>query len=1417
MKNRFLRQLKLFVLVLSLTMAVHAAAFAGQQCATGMVSNTSGCAALPAGLTAWWPLDEPDQGIGGEFQDVVGGHDGIARFAPESITGKVKLAARFDGDLDEIVALDAPGLDLPAGTDFSIAFWIRTESPVTSVVLEKRASAAPAVLGYQVFLSQGRVGLQLATGVGSAICSSDPSTSACTNYLLDRLIADGEWHFVAVTVDRDQPVGGRWFLDGEEVGPGFNPTGRAGSLVNDADLHIGAGDPNAPSAAAPYEGDLDELMIARRVLTAEEIRSVYQAGDNGACSPPGPLDGTWTFATAGQPGSRTAHAMAYDRQRGVIVLFGGATVDDSYLADTWEWDGETWTKKSSTGPSGRNGHVMCYDNVREETLLFGGRNGVMLGDTWSWDGNEWRLLDDAGPTPRAHAALACDHHRGTAVLFGGAGTGLRGDTWEWDGRTWRQVATTGPTPRRDHAMTYDPVQGKVVLFGGEGGGLRNDTWLWDGHSWRQLETAEAPSPRSGHALAFDEVSSRALLFAGAGLDVLGDAWELRGENWHFVEDDGPDPRRGHAMVYAASLRASILVGGGPPDLPFSDTWALSLLPPDRPDIPLNPTEVTIPRVIDSGELANHSAEPKIVFSQDIEIAGASFARLYFSEIELEPGSFVRIQSLLDGEVQELDRFTAPMWGLTSAYLNGETIRLELVAAPDTAANRLVLAAVGAEGVTGQCSDGPRGTCSPDGRVPSSEDWSGRYGLGGCTASIYNPNGCFVSARHCWTVSSTSLSFRNPPSVNCDSQAPPVADQFPVINTAPSNLTPPADVDWRVGKIGFNSLGQTHAQRYGDTYMSLTNSTPRPGDELRAFGHGVSLDPMTHETQQLSVFTFEQLFGQGGLRYRGGSNTYGVSGSGIVADVTSGGPAIVGINARTSSGCDGSGTSVNLPVFVTARQQMCPHTVHVPWDSQLCLNETQATVTATVCNTSSSSDSFRLTFAGDPPRDGCGVAGPTSFQPQGGNIVGPIPAGDCRSVPVVIQRPPGLDAAKETACYSVTATSVSTGVDVVRQGALQDRRDLCTRTRFGVDSVNPLILNVSSRFEFSIENTSIASGLVDYRIEAFAPDMEPSGAISLDGGYFGEPSEGTLDIPLGTTATLAVDVTSRWIQPFDVVDLVVSSDTDGDGVYEALTSVGLRTVENRCDADMDGDGEPNSLCLSRDRFQVKARWRAPGGETGLARAFPATSDTGLFWFFGEDNLELVVKVLDACRGSDHFWVFAGGLTNVEVELEVIDLLTGQSKVYRNPQGTPFQPIQDTQAFATCEAEGSDTAGLGGPSPTDPATAVKAAELPLGEGRFVVEAEWQTVDGSSGRAEGVQLTSDTGYFWFFDEDNIELVVKVLDACHGFDRFWVFAAGLTNVQVRLTVTDTVTGESKVYDNPSEKKFEPIQDTDAFATCHS
>jgi IPT/TIG domain len=110
---------------------------------------------------------------------------------------------------------------------------------------------------------------------------------------------------------------------------------------------------------------------------------------------------------------------------------------------------------------------------------------------------------------------------------------------------------------------------------------------------------------------------------------------------------------------------------------------------------------------------------------------------------------------------------------------------------------------------------------------------------------------------------------------------------------------------------------------------------------------------------------------------------------------------------------------------------------------------------------------------------------------------------------------------------------------------------------------------------------------------------------------------------------------------------------------------------------------------------------------------------------------------------------------------------------------------------------------------------ATTLCLGGGRFSVTASWHKSDGSSGSGTAVPLTSDTGYFWFFNSSNIELVTKVLNGCALTNAYWVFAAGLTDVGVVLDYTDLQTQTARSYSSPLGTAFLPIQDTSALKTC--
>jgi hypothetical protein len=113
----------------------------------------------------------------------------------------------------------------------------------------------------------------------------------------------------------------------------------------------------------------------------------------------------------------------------------------------------------------------------------------------------------------------------------------------------------------------------------------------------------------------------------------------------------------------------------------------------------------------------------------------------------------------------------------------------------------------------------------------------------------------------------------------------------------------------------------------------------------------------------------------------------------------------------------------------------------------------------------------------------------------------------------------------------------------------------------------------------------------------------------------------------------------------------------------------------------GPLEP-ALTLRNGRFRVWAEWRAPGFGEGSAQGMALTTESGYLTFFSPTNVEVMVKVLDACKANHHYWVYAAGMTDVGVSLHVEDMLAQRVVNYSNVAGRAFQPVLDIDAFATC---------------------------------------------------------------------------------------------------------------------------------------
>lgn len=313
-----------------------------------------------------------------------------------------------------------------------------------------------------------------------------------------------------------------------------------------------------------------------------------------------------------------------------------------------------------------------------------------------------------------------------------------------------------------------------------------------------------------------------------------------------------------------------------------------------------------------------------------------------------------------------------------------------------------------------------------------------------------------------------------------------------------------------------------------------------------------------------------------------------------------------------------------------------------------------------------------------------------------------------------------------------------------------------------------------------------------RTKCIRGDFPPSTLFSIDGvDYAGDELRVLADGADGTVGTISE----------------LSLRTSG---IPEITLTSAETIEASCIPDA------TTHCLADGRFEVTVDWQDFQGGSGVGQALPLTSDTGMFWFFHPANIELVVKVLDARAVNGHFWVFYGALSNVPYTIHVRDTQSGATRTYVNASGS-FASQGDTAAFPGDGAggapvvRGEDLVAGGawgmvqipddelGAAPFAGAASLEriagaqgtcapdATSFCLHGARFRVSSEWATTFGTSGVGQSIPLTSDTGAFWFFDQANVELVVKIIDGRSVNGNWWVFYGSLSNVEFTVSVEDT------------------------------
>jgi len=225
-----------------------------------------------------------------------------------------------------------------------------------------------------------------------------------------------------------------------------------------------------------------------------------------------------------------------------------------------------------------------------------------------------------------------------------------------------------------------------------------------------------------------------------------------------------------------------------------------------------------------------------------------------------------------------------------------------------------------------------------------------------------------------------------------------------------------------------------------------------------------------------------------------------------------------------------------------------------------------------------------------------------------------------------------------------------------------------------------------------------------------------------------------------------------------------------------------------------------LKLLDGRFHVQLDYwnpsdsiRMPGHGVSLKEE-TGFDETAYFWFTDPNDIEAVVRVFDGCEFNDYFWVLSGSLTKVGYELTVTDIVAETVKTYTNPDFELGQPIQDTDAFATCPSRNEETSE----NPNRFSLGKEDEILILKDGRFIAEIDYRIPGVPPGRGKVGLATETSGAFYFMDRSDLNVYLKIIDNRAINGRYWLAYTSFTGAEYTLRVTDTLTDRVKIYQNP-------------------
>ena len=326
-------------------------------------------------------------------------------------------------------------------------------------------------------------------------------------------------------------------------------------------------------------------------------------------------------------------------------------------------------------------------------------------------------------------------------------------------------------------------------------------------------------------------------------------------------------------------------------------------------------EVVLGRTLVAPRFEASPEERRVTASDIVHVPGVTWMRIGLKGTVLggDPGAdgaTVRLTSMTDGAVQELNGESLAWTDGWSVFLNGDAVLIEIVASGSQPGSTLKIDRV----LVSEPTFSDRSICgTTDDRTLSSDARQGRLSMG-CTGWLINDiNGGFLTAGHCAGSGTSLVEFNVPLSTTSGglvSSAP--QDQYSFDPVSIQRQNGGVGLDWEYfGTLPNTTTGWTAIQVQNTRY-TLASAPSSAGVPIRITGYGTVSSPVSptwNQVQKTHVGTSLTLSGTA-VRYNT-DTTGGNSGSPIYNEST--GQAI---GIHTHGGCTSTGGNNNG----TARQQ-----------------------------------------------------------------------------------------------------------------------------------------------------------------------------------------------------------------------------------------------------------------------------------------------------------------------------------------------------------------------------------------------------------------------------------------------------------------------------------------------------------------